>query len=397
MTKSMSTSKGIFLFSSTIIGAGILALPVAASHAGFLPLAAMIVAIAVVSSFSGFYIAESVLIDGADLHLPALAGKYLGTWGLSAMLLGIAVYIYGALLGYLAAGGQIFHTLSGGAIPVWLGTLIYFAIGSLILHRGIVLVSWINTYLMYVMLVLLGMLIAMTAPSIQVPLLLRSNWSSILDVFGVVLFSYLGHSVIPSIAFNLGYRKRIATVVSVGIALPCVLYLLWSMVVLGAVPATSESGDSLSAAQAAGQPATIPLGFILGGSVILLGNVFAALSTLTSYMGFGISLKDSYGGLAAQRRRAIPGLTLTGLVVVPPLVLALMNPGAFVRTLDIAGTFGGGLFVGILPALIVMKVRRSGSPQEFTTWGGAVIPCFVLTVYVFGMLYTAARLIGLVP
>jgi amino acid permease len=43
MSQSISTPKGLFLFSSTIIGAGILALPVVASQAGFLPLAAMIV------------------------------------------------------------------------------------------------------------------------------------------------------------------------------------------------------------------------------------------------------------------------------------------------------------------------------------------------------------------
>jgi amino acid permease len=43
MSQSISTSKGLFLFSSTIIGAGILALPVVASQVGFLPLAAMIV------------------------------------------------------------------------------------------------------------------------------------------------------------------------------------------------------------------------------------------------------------------------------------------------------------------------------------------------------------------
>ena len=397
MTRSMSTAKGVFLFGSTIIGGGILALPVVASHVGFIPLAAMIVVIAAVSAFSGLYIAESVLADDEDQHLPTLAQKHLGPGGFAAMLLGIAIYTYGALVGYLAAGGQIFEVLSGGAIPVWAGTLLYFAIGSIILHCGMALVSRINAYLMYVMVLLLGILIAVATPSIQIPFLLRSDWHSFLDVFGVVLFAYLGHSVLPSIAFNLKDRKRITFVVLAGIALPCALYLLWSMAVLGAVPASSVSGGSLSEAQAAGEPATIPLGVMLGGSVIVLGNVFAALSTLTSYLGFGISLKDSYGDLGRRQRRALSGAMLTALVVVPPLLLALMMPGGFVRMLDFAGTFGGGLFVGILPVLIVLQVRRSGPPQAATTWGGTAIPCLVLTIYVFGMLYTVGRLIGVLP
>jgi amino acid permease len=169
----------------------------------------MIVLVAIVSAFSGFYIAESALADQQHPYLPTLARKHLGTWGFAAMLLGLVVYIYGALVGYLAAGGQIFFTLSHGAIPVWLGTLIYFTVGSVILHRGLVLVSRVNTFLMYGMLVLLGILIGMAAPRIQIPLLLRSSWSSVLDVFGGVLFAYLGHSVIPSIVANLEIKSAL--------------------------------------------------------------------------------------------------------------------------------------------------------------------------------------------
>jgi amino acid permease len=393
----MSTSRGIFLFSSTIVGAGILALPVVAWHAGFLPLAAMLVAIGVLSSFSGLYIAEAVLAHHEDVHLATLAERHLGTWGMVAMLVATAIYIYGALVGYLAAGGQIFQALSGGAIPVWVGTLLYFAIGSVIVHRGMSLVGRINSYAMYVMLSLLAILMAMAAPNIKVPFLYRSGWSSILDVFGVVLFAYLGHSVIPSIASSLGDKKRIVVVISLGIALPCVLYLLWALVVLGVVPGISDNGPSLAEADAAGQPSTIPLGVLLGGSIVVLGNVFAALSTLTSYMGFGASLKDSYLDLASQRSRPLPGLALTILVVGPPLLVALLLPGVFVDMLDIAGTFGGGLFVGILPVLIVLRLRRSSAPRPFTTGGGALIAYLVLGIYAFGMVYTAARLAGLVP
>ncbi len=397
MTKSMSTAKGTFLFGSTIIGAGILALPVAASHTGFIPLAAMILLVGGVSSLSGLYIAEAVLAEEKDVHLPTLAKIHLGAWGELAMLLGITIYVYGALIGYLAAGGQVFYELSGGAIPVWVGTIFYFVIGSLILHRGITLVSRINAYLMYAMLVLLGILIALAAPSIKMPFLVRSNWTYILDVFGVVLFAYLGHSVIPSIALSLENKRRIAVVVLVGVALPCVLYLLWSVVVLGAVPATSEHGSSLAEALAAGQPATIPLGEILGGSVIILGNVFAAVSMLTSYIGFGVSLKDSYSDLSRQKRREVSEVALTAFVVIPPLLVALLIPGAFVSTLEISGAFGGGLFVGILPVLIIIKLRQNGAPRPFTTWGGKTLPWLVLSVYVFGILYTVAGLMGMVP
>jgi amino acid permease len=53
-TAHMSTLKGIFVFSATIVGEGILALPVVASEPGFPPLAAMIVILAAVSGLSWF-------------------------------------------------------------------------------------------------------------------------------------------------------------------------------------------------------------------------------------------------------------------------------------------------------------------------------------------------------
>lgn len=104
----LSSAKAIFLFSSTIIRAGILAVPIEVEEAGFLPLATMIVLVALVSTLSGFYISESALADQEHPYLPTLAWRYLGTWGLTAMLFGIAIYIYGALLGYLAARARSF-------------------------------------------------------------------------------------------------------------------------------------------------------------------------------------------------------------------------------------------------------------------------------------------------
>ena len=395
MPNSISVTKAILVFSSTIIGAGILALPVAAAEAGFIPLAAMLVILAVVAVLSGLYIAEATLAAGEELYLPSLAGKYLGAWGFSAMIVGIMIYTYGALIGYLAVGGQVIFVLSDGAISVWLGTLIYFVIGALILHRGIVLVSQINTYLMYAMIVLLAVVIGIAAPRIQVPLLRQTGWAAIFDVYGVVLFAYLGHSVIPSIVFKLEDKKKSIVVVAAGIALPALLYLLWSLVVFGAVPAVSEEAHSLAAARASGHPATVPLGFIVGGSVITLGNVFAALSTMSSYIGLGVSLRDSFDDVAVQRWRPVPPVALTGLVVVPPLLIAAYNPESFVQTLDIAGTFGGGVFIGILPVLIVMKVRAVQSAREFTTIGGTVVPYIVLVFYVFGILYMIAKIFGL--
>lgn len=395
MKDEISTIKGVFVFAATIIGAGILALPVAAATTGFMPMLLILLIVGVVSIFSALYIAETVINTKGDHHLPSLAREYLGNTGFAVMIFGIVIYIYGALVGYLAAGGQLFHSLSKGKIPVSAGILIYCAAGSLIVHFGLKIMSRVETYLFSAMLILIGIVIALTLPNIEIQLVLETHWRDTLNVFGVVLFAYVGHSVIPSIARGLKKHGDINRISIWGVLIPLLLYVVWCFVVIGAIPKTAGQGQpSLSGAKIAGQPATIPLGLIIGGSVILLGNLFAVLSTMTSYIGFGFSLKEAYVDVAAEMHQKISPPAVTLLVVIPPLVIALLKPEAFVNALDIAGTYGGGLFVGVLPVLMVLSSRKKNKTIKHMTWGGKWMPYIVLIIYGIGMLYGTMKLIS---
>jgi tyrosine-specific transport protein len=330
-----------------------------------------------------------------DHHLPSLAREHLGFTGFALMISGIVIYIYGALIGYLAAGGQLFYSLSNGKIPVSSGILIYCAAGSLIIHFGLKIMSRVETYLFSAMLILIGMVIALTLPNIEIPLVLETHWRDTLNVFGVVLFAYVGHSVIPSIARGLKKHEYINQISIWGVVIPLLLYVVWCFVVMGTVPKTAGQGrPSLAGAKIAGQPATIPLGLIVGGSVIILGNLFAVLSTMTSYIGFGFSLKEAYVDVAVEMHQKISPRVVTLLVVIPPLVIALFKPEVFVHALDIAGTYGGGLFVGILPVLMVLSSRKKIKPIKHMTWGGKWMPYIVLIIYVIGMFYGTIKLLS---
>jgi formate-dependent nitrite reductase membrane component NrfD len=74
--------------------------------------------------------------------------------------------------------------------------------------------------------------------------------------------------------------------------------------------------------------------------------------------------------------------------------MALFKPEAFVSALDIAGTYGGGLFVGILPVLMVLNSRKKARVVKQITWGGKWMPCIVLIIYLIGMLYGTIKLIS---
>ena len=81
----LDTIKATYTISATIIGAGILALPVYLSSAGFLPGMIMIILVGGAAIFSALFIAETLLRFNENLHLPRLAQRLLGSPGLFLM------------------------------------------------------------------------------------------------------------------------------------------------------------------------------------------------------------------------------------------------------------------------------------------------------------------------
>ena len=74
------------------------------------------------------------------------------------------------------------------------------------------------------------------------------------------------------------------------------------------------------------------------------------------------------------------------LAVVPPLVFTFAKPDVFLKALDIAGTYGAGIFAGIMPALMVLRVRKEQLGRALTA-RERMGPYAVLVLFVFVLLY----------
>jgi amino acid permease len=394
MFKNFDTIKAIYTIAATIIGAGILALPVYLGEAGFLPGVIMLVLVGVAAIFSALFIAEIFLRFKEDLHLPKLAQKLLGRPGLYLMFLGIVVYIYGALIGYLSAGGQVIYEISQGRVSVHGGILVYFLLGVVLIYLGLRVVKSVSFILFSLMMFLLVGLVGFTVPHLNFSLLYRADWSVMPLCFGILVFAFTGHSIIPSL--GMAMRKNISGFKAVclwGVLLPFIFYLVWFFILSAAVP----YGDTVSgvvdpllsttmlSARNLGQPATIPLAHLIGGPILILAVLFTLFATFTSFLGFGLSLKDSYIDIFGKRTKKTTALFLA---VLPPLFLAFWHPFSFLQSLEIAGLFGGGVFMGILPALMVLKARQIGEcVPEFVAPGGNIAPIAVFLFFLFGLLW----------
>ncbi len=390
----IETTKGVYTIAATIVGAGILAMPVYLGEVGFLPGAIMMILVGIAAIFSALFIAEAFLRFKENLHLPRLAKKLLGRPGLYLMFLGILIYIYGALIGYLSAGGQVIYEMSQGVLPIQVGIFLYFILGAFIIHFGIKAIESASSILFPLMMALFAGLIVFTCSHLDFQLLEHANYALMPMSFGILIFAFTGHTIIPSLGATI--RKsalKLKKICLWGVLLPLILYLVWFFVLSVSVPYGSLGSGALDPllsktlveAKALGQPATIPLAHIVGGPILILAIFFALFSTFTSFLGFGVSLKDSYVDVSKGKLKQIFALILT---VVPPLVFALWNPLSFLQALELAGLYGGGIFMGILPALMVLKSRKIGERiPEFVAPGGNIAPIIVLLFFSFGLAY----------
>jgi amino acid permease len=365
----VDTIKAIYTISATIIGAGILALPVYLSGAGFLP-------------------------GAENLHLPRMAQKLLGRPGLFLMFSGILIYIYGALVGYLSCGGQVIYEITQGALSHKIGIFIYFVIGSIVVYLGIKAVKTMSFVLFSLMMILFIGILSFTFQHMNFDLLGRANWSGVLPAFGILIFAFTGHTIIPSLATTMRKNPhKLKKVCLWGVLLPLIVYLVWFFVLCSVVPYGNDITGTINPlltktlieAKALGQPATIPLAHIIGAQILMLAIFFTLLSTFTSFLGFGVSLKDAY--IDVVKIKFLKKIALI-FALIPPFLLALWYPFSFLQALEVAGFYGGGLFMGILPPLMVLRARKIGERiPEFIAPGGAIAPIVVFLFFLFAIIY----------
>ncbi|KAL0294415.1 UNVERIFIED_CONTAM: Tyrosine-specific transport protein 2 [Sesamum calycinum] len=132
---------------------------------------------------------------------------------------------------------------------------------------------------------------------------------------------------IPIIALSFVIR----TAIVLGTAIPLALFLVWNAVILGTIT-TPELGSNTLVDPLQQLRST-------NGVVGPIVDLFSVLAIATSYIGFVLGLSDFLADLLklpSGQNKPLPYL----LTLVPPLILALLDPEIFYKALDFAGTYG---------------------------------------------------------
>jgi tyrosine-specific transport protein len=359
------------------IGAGIMGIPYVISKSGLVVGMLHILVIGFLMLFVNLFLAEIVLRTRGNHQLTGYAAKYLGNAGKGLMAFSMVIGVYGALLAYLIGGGSALGSIFGGDI-FWYGIL-FFALGSFIIFRGLDFVKGTELISVAVLLVLVFFIIAVNFMNIN-----PGNFSigdgDIFLPYGVILFAFIGTSAIPEMRQELVYNyKEMKKAVILGTLIPIAVYLLFglSAVLVGGAGTT--------------EVASIGLGKALGPGMVVLTGLFAVFNMATSFIILGLALKEMYHyDLKFSNAKSLV------LALGVPLIIFTLGFRDFIAPLSIAGSLTGGID-GILIVLILWKAReKSDRKPEFTV--GFIYPLSILIILMFllGIAHEIASLLGMV-
>ncbi|NJK62670.1 MAG: tyrosine transporter [Synechococcaceae cyanobacterium SM2_3_1] len=347
------------LVAGTTVGAGILALPAVTLPAGVIPSSACLILIWLYLVTAGLLMAEVQIntlfqLGRADLGLLPMIRRSLGPWG--AGLAGAAYLLntYGLLTAYLTRGGslllqalhlQIWESWPGAGAALF--TLIF---GGLLYVSREKWIERLNTLLVAGVVLAFGVLMAGTLMGLQPEQLLHQNWQAVGRALPVMVVALVFHSVVPVITTQLeGDRQQIRQAIVGGSALPLLMFLVWNAVILG-------STDPEVWVDIARGVRFDPLEHLPQMQEWVA--LFSEFAIVTSFIGFVYGLQDFYSDTLQVYWNWCPERHVLFLLsLVPPLLIALINPHLFFVALDYAGSLGAAILFGLIPALIVWQQR----------------------------------------
>jgi len=351
----------------TIIGAGILGIPYVIMRSGFgIGLIIMLI-VGAITLTTSLYLGEIALRTKENLHLSGYAEKYLGKKAKTIMFFAFAFGIYSALTAYLVGESESLSVLffQTSSYSLYFGIAFWLALSYITFFGLKALKEGENTGLIITIILMISVIIKFWN-KIEVNNLIYNNPQLFFVPFGVVLFAFLGFSVIPEIERILGNEKKaMKKTIVLSYMATFIIYLLFTIVVLG------------SKGQDTPQIATIALGkiFILIGMLTMLTSYLALTTALVNMLHFDYKKTKTKSWLYT--------------ILVPLIVFIILNltkTVTFTKILGIGGVISGGI-VGTMILLMVKKAKKLGKEKpSYSIPYSSILTWIIIAVFALGTL-----------
>lgn len=336
--------EGLAILVGTLVGAGVLGLPYAASKVGLIPAIGILTGIMLIMLFTAFIVLKiSDEMSGAQMS--TIAHSSLGKAGGWIMYLSIMIMGFGAFLAYISGIGSVFTNLFG--INETLGAILFWIIASSIIYSGLETSGKTELIMNLILLSLFIGVTSMLLPHTSLEDSLYVEFGGIFSMMGVAIFAFGFHTVIPDVYKGIGSYKKTKKVIVLAFLIPTIVYAIFMAIFL------------LTFGKNTPQVATQGLETIYNGIGNIVGNAIPLVAITTSYIGLGLAQQSNSKEFLNLKKPAAWALTVT-----PPIIVYLAGVKNFADVLAFAGNTGDLMAFIILPILIwiirriIPKVRR---------------------------------------
>ena len=376
------------LVAGTMIGAGMLAMPLTSAGIGFCFTLVLLLGLWALLTFSALLFVELYQTAESDAGIGTLAEQYFGKAGRIIATAVLIIFLYALIAAYISGGGSLLKDLLpesfGDKVSILLFTVIF---GSFIVI-GTHSVDKINRVLFFAMLAAFAVVLSLMLPEIKFDNLMATPIDNALIISASpVFFTAFGfHGSIPSLNKYLdGNVKALRISILAGSAITLCAYILWQMSTHGLLTQNEFLQILKDDATLNG---LVKATLAITGSNIIAGAVklFSTLALVTSFLGVGLGLLECIEDLLKRSFNISAGRISLGLMTfIPPLVFALFYPEGFILALGYAGQMFA-FYAVVLPVSLVWKAHRTHTDLPYKVWGGNLT---LIIVLILGVIITS--------
>ena len=376
------------LVAGTMIGAGMLAMPLTSAGIGFGFTLVLLLGLWALLTFSALLFVELYQTAESDAGIGTLAEQYFGKAGRIIATAVLIIFLYALIAAYISGGGSLLKDLLPESFDDKVSILLFTVIFGSFIVIGTHSVDKINRVLFFVMLAAFAVVLSLMLPEIKFDNLMATPIDNALIISASpVFFTAFGfHGSIPSLNKYLdGNVKALRISILVGSAITLCAYILWQMSTHGLLT-QNEFLQILK--EDATLNGLVKATLAITGSNIIAGAVklFSTLALVTSFLGVGLGLLECIEDLLKRSFNISAGRISLGLMTfIPPLVFALFYPEGFILALGYAGQMFA-FYAVVLPVSLVWKARRAHTNLPYKVWGGNLT---LIIVLVLGVIITS--------
>ena len=376
------------LVAGTMIGAGMLAMPLTSAGIGFGFTLVLLLGLWALLTFSALLFVELYQTAESDAGIGTLAKQYFGKTGRIIATAVLIIFLYALIAAYISGGGSLLKDLLPESFDDKVSILLFTVIFGSFIVIGTHSVDKINRVLFFVMLAAFAVVLSLMLPEIKFDNLMATPIDNALIISASpVFFTAFGfHGSIPSLNKYLGGNvKALRISILAGSAITLCTYILWQMSTHGLLT-QNEFLQILK--EDATLNGLVKATLAITGSNMIAGAVklFSTLALVTSFLGVGLGLLECIEDLLKRSFNISAGRISLGLMTfIPPLVFALFYPEGFILALGYAGQMFA-FYAVVLPVSLVWKARRAHTNLPYKVWGGNLT---LIIVLVLGVIITS--------